>query len=113
MSSISRINQLNEYAVLNLELDTPILAITAESIRNATIFEYCLPSLDRCYHTSMKCAPFEALYGRKFQSPIAWAEVGESQLIGPEIVKETTDKIVQTKERLKAARDHQKSYADN
>ncbi|GJY77904.1 putative reverse transcriptase domain-containing protein [Tanacetum coccineum] len=42
-----------------------------------------------------------------------WAEVGESQLIGPEIVKETTNKIVQIKERLKTARDRQKSYADH
>ncbi|GJX84391.1 putative reverse transcriptase domain-containing protein [Tanacetum coccineum] len=65
------------------------------------------------YHTSVKCAPFEALYGRKCRTPIAWAEVGESQLIGPEIVQETTNKIVQIKERLKTARDRQKSYADN
>ncbi|GKE37530.1 putative reverse transcriptase domain-containing protein [Tanacetum coccineum] len=65
------------------------------------------------YHSSVKCAPFEALYGRKCRTPIAWAEVGESKLIGPEIVQETTDKIVQIKERLKAARDRQKSYADN
>ncbi|GJZ65294.1 putative reverse transcriptase domain-containing protein [Tanacetum coccineum] len=44
---------------------------------------------------------------------IAWAEVGESKLIGPEIFQETTDKIVKIKERLKVARDRQKSYADN
>ncbi|GJS79213.1 hypothetical protein Tco_0729094 [Tanacetum coccineum] len=43
----------------------------------------------------------------------AKAEVGESKLIGPEIVQETTDKIIQIKERLKTARDRQKSYADN
>ncbi|GKB62882.1 hypothetical protein Tco_0919068, partial [Tanacetum coccineum] len=65
------------------------------------------------YHTSVKCAPFEALYGRKCRTPITWAEVGESKLFGPEIVQETTDKIVQIKERLKATRDRQKSYADN
>ncbi|GJU62108.1 putative reverse transcriptase domain-containing protein [Tanacetum coccineum] len=70
-------------------------------------------SYNNSYHSSVKCAPFEALYGRKYRTPIAWAEVGESQLIGPEIVKETTDNIVQIKERLKAARDRQKSYADN
>ncbi|GKD52945.1 hypothetical protein Tco_1286332 [Tanacetum coccineum] len=61
----------------------------------------------------VKCAPFEALYGRKFRAPIAWAEVRERKLIGPEIVPETTNKIVQIKERLKATRDHKKSYADN
>ncbi|GKC51488.1 putative reverse transcriptase domain-containing protein [Tanacetum coccineum] len=70
-------------------------------------------SYNNSYHTSIKCAPFEALYGRKCRSPIFWAEVGESQLIGPEIVQETTHKIFQIKERLKIARDRQKSYADN
>ncbi|GJU09729.1 hypothetical protein Tco_1132125 [Tanacetum coccineum] len=60
----------------------------------------------------MRCAPFEALYGRKCRSPIMWAEVGEGQLIGPELVQETTEKIPQIKDRLKATRDRQKSYAD-
>ncbi|GJZ93185.1 putative reverse transcriptase domain-containing protein [Tanacetum coccineum] len=64
------------------------------------------------YHSSVRCAPFEALYGRKCRSPIMWAEVGEGQLIGPELVQETTKKISQIKDRLKAARDRQKSYAD-
>ncbi|GKF25467.1 putative reverse transcriptase domain-containing protein, partial [Tanacetum coccineum] len=44
--------------------------------------------------------------------PLIWTEVGESQLIGLEIVQETTENIVQIKERLKTARSHQKSYAD-
>ncbi|GJV86665.1 reverse transcriptase domain-containing protein [Tanacetum coccineum] len=69
-------------------------------------------SYNNSYHTSIKCAPFEALYGRKCRSPVIWTEVGESQLIGLEIVQETTKKIVQTKERLKTARSRQKSYAD-
>ncbi|GJR85306.1 putative reverse transcriptase domain-containing protein [Tanacetum coccineum] len=56
---------------------------------------------------------FGALYGRKYRSPILWAEIGESSLIGPELVQETTDKVVLIKEKLKAARDRQKSYADN
>nr|GEX41802.1 putative reverse transcriptase domain-containing protein [Tanacetum cinerariifolium] len=49
---------------------------------------------------------------KKCRSPIMWAEVGEGQLIGPELVQETTKKISQIKDRLKAACDHQKSYAD-
>ncbi|GJS41539.1 putative reverse transcriptase domain-containing protein [Tanacetum coccineum] len=61
----------------------------------------------------IRCAPFEALYGRKCRSPVLWAEVGESSLIGPELVQETTDKVVLIKEKFKAARDRQKSYADN
>ncbi|GKD90865.1 putative reverse transcriptase domain-containing protein [Tanacetum coccineum] len=61
-------------------------------------------SYNNSYRTSIKCAPFEALYGRKCRSPVIWTEVGEIQLIGPEIVQETTEKIVQIRERLKTAR---------
>ncbi|GJS20326.1 putative reverse transcriptase domain-containing protein [Tanacetum coccineum] len=61
-------------------------------------------SYNNSYHASIKCAPFEALYGRKCRSPVIWTEVGESQLIGPEIVQETTEKIIQIKERLETAR---------
>ncbi|KAM0017120.1 putative nucleotidyltransferase, Ribonuclease H [Helianthus debilis subsp. tardiflorus] len=70
-------------------------------------------SYNNSYHTSINDAPFEALYGRKCRTPVCWAEIGEKQLSGPEIVQETTDKIIQVKERLKTARDRQKSYADN
>ncbi|GKB11937.1 putative reverse transcriptase domain-containing protein [Tanacetum coccineum] len=62
-------------------------------------------SYNNSYHSSVRCALFEALYGRKCRSPIMWAEVGEGQLIGPELVQETTEKISQIKDRLKAARD--------
>ncbi|GJS61678.1 putative reverse transcriptase domain-containing protein [Tanacetum coccineum] len=64
------------------------------------------------YHTSIKAAPFEALYGRKCRSPVCWAEVGDVQLTGPEIIYETTEKIIQIKSRIQAACDRQKSYAD-
>ncbi|GJV42598.1 putative reverse transcriptase domain-containing protein [Tanacetum coccineum] len=70
-------------------------------------------SYNNSYHSSIRCAPFEALYGRKCRSLVLWAEIRESSLIGPELVQETTDKVVLIKEKLKAARDHQKSYADN
>nr|GEV37253.1 hypothetical protein [Tanacetum cinerariifolium] len=69
-------------------------------------------SYNNSYHSSVRCAPFEALYGGKCLSPIMWAEVEEGQLIGPELVRETTEKISQIKDRLKAMRDRQKSYAD-
>ncbi|GJT00571.1 reverse transcriptase domain-containing protein, partial [Tanacetum coccineum] len=70
-------------------------------------------SYNNSYHSSVRCAPFEALYGRKCRSPIMWAEVGEGKLIGHELVQENTEKISQINDRLKAARDRQKSYADN
>ncbi|GKF38215.1 putative reverse transcriptase domain-containing protein [Tanacetum coccineum] len=69
-------------------------------------------SYNNSYHTSIKAAPFEALYGRKCRSPICWAEVGDTQLTSPEIIHEATKKIILIKKRIQAARDRQKSYAD-
>ncbi|GKC22513.1 putative reverse transcriptase domain-containing protein [Tanacetum coccineum] len=60
----------------------------------------------------IKASPSEALYGRKCRSPVCWAEVGDAQLTGPAIIHETTEKIVQIKSRIQAARDRQKSYAN-
>ncbi|GKA53615.1 hypothetical protein Tco_0746930 [Tanacetum coccineum] len=85
-------------------------------IKHSTLIGY-----DTTYHpetdarftiSAIKAAPFEALYGRKCRSPICWAEVGDSQLTGPKIIHDTTEKIVQIKSRIQAARDRQKSYAD-
>ncbi|GKF06342.1 hypothetical protein Tco_0037010 [Tanacetum coccineum] len=64
------------------------------------------------YRTSIKAAPFETLFGRKCRSPICWVEVRDAQLTGPKIVHETTEKIIQIKKRIQAARNRQKSYVD-
>uniref|UniRef100_A0A251V6N1 Putative reverse transcriptase domain, Ribonuclease H-like domain protein n=1 Tax=Helianthus annuus TaxID=4232 RepID=A0A251V6N1_HELAN len=69
-------------------------------------------SYNNSYHTSIQAAPFEALYGRKYRSPLCWAEVGDSQITGPEIVVDATEKIAQIRQRMAAARDRQKAYAD-
>ncbi|GKD48747.1 putative reverse transcriptase domain-containing protein [Tanacetum coccineum] len=69
-------------------------------------------SYNNSYHASIKTTPFEALYGRKCRSPVCWAEVGDVQLTGPEIIHETTEKIVQIRQHLQAARDQQRSYAN-
>ncbi|GKE09279.1 putative reverse transcriptase domain-containing protein [Tanacetum coccineum] len=69
-------------------------------------------SYNNSYHASIKTAPFEALYGRKCRSPVCWAKVRDVQLTGPEIIHETTEKIVQSRQRLQAARDRQRSYAN-
>ncbi|GJV56853.1 putative reverse transcriptase domain-containing protein [Tanacetum coccineum] len=69
-------------------------------------------SYNNSYHASIKAAPFEALYGRKCYSPVCWTEVGEAQILDPKLIQETTEKIIQIKQRMQAARDRQKSYAD-
>ncbi|GJZ09708.1 putative reverse transcriptase domain-containing protein [Tanacetum coccineum] len=66
-------------------------------------------SYNNSYHASIKAAPFEALYVRKCRSPVYWAEVGQVQLTGLELVQETTEKIIQIKQRMQVARDRQKS----
>ncbi|GKC83315.1 putative reverse transcriptase domain-containing protein, partial [Tanacetum coccineum] len=95
------------------------MAATLEGLGYSVGYEYCdkhLPpvefSYNNSYHTSIKAAPFEALYGRKCRSPVCWAEVGDSQLTGPEIIHETTEKIIQIKIKIQVACDRQKSYAD-
>ncbi|GKB21299.1 reverse transcriptase domain-containing protein [Tanacetum coccineum] len=67
-------------------------------------WERHLPSVEfsynNSYHASIKAAPFETLYGRKCRSPVCLAEVGDVQLMGLEIIHETTEKIVQIQQRL-------------
>ncbi|GJV48695.1 putative reverse transcriptase domain-containing protein [Tanacetum coccineum] len=70
-------------------------------------------SYNNSFHSSIRCAPFEALYGRKCRSPVLWAEIGEGSLIRVLVVQGTTDKVVVIKEKLQMARDCQKSYADS
>ncbi|GJT92070.1 putative reverse transcriptase domain-containing protein [Tanacetum coccineum] len=54
-------------------------------------------SYNNSYHASVKVAPYEALYERKCRSPICWSEVGDGQLTGPELIRDTTEKIFQIK----------------
>ena len=57
-------------------------------------------------------APYEALYGRKCRTPVCWTELNEHKVIGPDIVKDTEEKVQVIRKRLKAASDRQKSYVD-
>jgi len=64
------------------------------------------------YQSSIRMAPYEALYGWKCRTPTCWTELGERQLLGPELVTETEKKVKLIWARLKEATDRQKSYAD-
>src|SRR4051812_33933763 len=57
-------------------------------------------------------APFEALYGRRCRTPLCWYESGESVVVGPKLIQETTDKIKMIQEKMKASHSCQKSYHD-
>nr|GEV14791.1 putative reverse transcriptase domain-containing protein [Tanacetum cinerariifolium] len=77
------------------------LANDAKSVGNTFRYEYGLSSLDGWTKRV------------KYRSPVLWAEIGDSKLIGPKLVQETTNKVLMIRDRLKAARDRQKSYTDN
>nr|GFC26158.1 putative reverse transcriptase domain-containing protein [Tanacetum cinerariifolium] len=74
-------------------------------VKHLPLFEF---SYNNGYYASIKAAPCEALYGQKCRSPTCWAEVGEAQLTGPELIQETTEQIVLIKQRIQAAQDRQK-----
>jgi hypothetical protein len=69
-------------------------------------------SYNNSYQASFKMAPFEVLYGRKCKTPLYWSETGESQLFGPEIIKEAERQVQVAHENLKVAQSRQKSYVD-
>jgi hypothetical protein len=64
------------------------------------------------YQASLKMIPFEALYGRKCNTPISWDNPTDREIVGPELLKEMEEKMLKIKQNLKAAQDRQKSYAD-
>ncbi|GJW17718.1 hypothetical protein Tco_0025154 [Tanacetum coccineum] len=80
-----------------------ILTAQSEAFKQENVLAEILHGLDQ----QMERKGDESL------SPVLWAEIGESSLTGPKLVLDMTDKVVLIKEKLKAARDRQKSYADN
>ena len=64
------------------------------------------------FHSSIRMAPYEELYGRRCRTPLCWYESGESVVLGPEIMRETTEKIKRIQDRMKASQSLQMSYHD-
>ena len=64
------------------------------------------------FQSSIGMAPYEAVYGRKCRTQLCWAELSEKKVIGPDLIRETEEKVKMIRERLKVAIDRQKSYAD-
>ena len=64
------------------------------------------------YQASIEMAPYEALYGRPYRSSICWTEVGESSITGPDMIRDTSEKVSLIRQRLLMAQSRQKSYTD-
>jgi hypothetical protein len=79
-------------------------------------WEDCLPfaefSYNNSYQSSLRMAPFEALYGRKCRTPLNWSETRESQVFRPDIIREAEEQVQLIRDHLKAAQSRQKSYAN-
>ena len=64
------------------------------------------------YQANIQMAPYEALYGRPCRSPLCWTEVGESSITGPDLIRDTSEKVSMIRQRLLTAQSRQKIYAD-
>ena len=64
------------------------------------------------YQASIQMAPYEALYGRSCRSLICWTKVGNSSITGPDLIRDTSEKVSLIRQRLLIIQSHQKSYAD-
>ena len=56
--------------------------------------------------------PYEALYGRPYRSPLGWTEVEENSITGPDLIRDTLEKVSFIRQRLLTAQSRQKNYAD-
>ena len=70
-------------------------------------------SYNNSYLTNLNMAPFEALCGRRCRTPLSWDEVGDRQWFGPDLIKESEQKVKLIRDRLKVAQSRQKSYVDS
>ena len=90
--------------------------LRAYAIDFASSWERHLPLVEfacnNSYHSSIGTALFEALYRHPCRSPLCWVEVRDGKLLGPKMVRETNENIVTVREKMKAAQDRHKSYAD-
>ena len=79
-------------------------------------WEEYLPLVEFAYNNSsqasIQMAPYEALYGRLCRSPLCWTEVGESSITGPDLIRDTSEKVILIRQRLLTAQSRQKSYVD-
>jgi hypothetical protein len=90
--------------------------LRAYALQYGTSWDKSLPyvefSYNNSYPKSLQMAPFEALYGQKCRTPLFWNQTGESQVFGPDVLKDAEKKVRMIRDNLKIAQFRQKSYAD-
>ena len=83
---------------------------------NQTQWEKYLPLVEfaynNSYHSSIGMPPYETLYGRQCKTPLSWDRLEGRVTVGPELIQEIEEQVIQIRQRLKEAQDRQKSYAD-
>ena len=98
-----------------------VIQVMEDMLRNCVIdyegsWDRHIPLVEFVYNNSFQSSigmtPYEALYGRKYRTPLCWTELSEKKVIGPDLIQETEENVKMIRERLKIANDRQKSYAD-
>ena len=69
-------------------------------------------SYNNSYQKSLRMAPFEALYGRKCGTPLFWNQMGETQVFGPDVLRDIEEQVRMIRDNLRVAQSRQKSYAN-
>jgi hypothetical protein len=69
-------------------------------------------SYNNGYQAPLRMSPFEALYGRKCDTPVSWDNPTDRMVLGQELFKDMEDQVVKIKQNLKATRDRHKFYVD-
>ena len=67
---------------------------------------------NKSYQASIQMAPYEELYGRPCRSPLCWTEVEKSSITGPDLIRDTSKKVILIRQCLLTAQSRQKSFAD-
>ena len=84
-------NQLERtIQVLEDMLRACVLDLKGNSEEHFPLVEF---SYNNSYQASIQMTPYEALYGRPCQSSICWTEVGERSITGPDLVRDTFEKV--------------------
>ncbi|KAA3480843.1 Retrotransposable element Tf2 [Gossypium australe] len=102
---------LSEWIIQILEdmLRCCVLEFESTWEKHLTLIEF---AYNNSFQTSIKMAPYEALYGRKCRTPLYWTELSENKIRGVDLIKEAEQKVKVIRDSLKVGSDRQKSYAD-